>query len=144
MLTSVARNLVQSMAVLALTVSIAKAQEKQPPPKKAANVPIELSGRQIFTSYCAPCHGKDAKGSGPIAPALTVPPPDLTTLSKRNNGKFPADYFTTVLKNGANAPAHGSVEMPIWGSTFADANTQRIVTIRVNNLIQYVESLQAK
>jgi mono/diheme cytochrome c family protein len=144
MLTSVTRNLVLSIAVLALTVSIAKAQDKQPPPKKAANVPIELSGRQIFTSYCAPCHGKDAKGSGPIAPALTVPPPDLTTLSKRNNGKFPADYFATVLKNGVNAPAHGSVEMPIWGSTFADAKTQRIVTIRVNDLIQYLESLQAK
>ena len=143
MLTSVTRNLVLSMAVLALTASVARGQEKQPP-KKAANVPIELSGRQIFTSYCAPCHGKDAKGGGPIAPSLTVPPPDLTTLSKRNNGKFPMDHFTTVLKNGVNVPAHGSAEMPIWGSTFADANTQRIVTIRVNDLIQYLESLQAK
>jgi len=143
MLTSVKCNLVLSIAVLALMVSNAKAQEKQPP-KKAANVPIELSGKQIFTSYCAPCHGKDAKGSGPIAPALKVSPPDLTTLSKRNDGNFPADYFTTVLKNGVNVPAHGTTEMPIWGSTFADANTQRIVTIRVNDLIQYLESLQAK
>jgi mono/diheme cytochrome c family protein len=143
MLNSVARKLVLSIAVLALTVSVVKAQDKQPP-KQGAHVPIELSGRQIFTSYCAPCHGKDAKGSGPIAPALTVAPPDLTILSKRNNGKFPENHFASVLKNGVNVPAHGTVEMPIWGSTFADANTQRIVTIRVNNLIQYLESLQSK
>ena len=143
MFSSVARNLVLSIAFLSLTVPIATAQEQQPS-KKAANVPIELSGEQIFKSYCAPCHGKDAKGSGPMAPALKVPPPDLTTLAKRNNGKFPADYFSTVLKSGENLPAHGSSEMPIWGSTFADANTQRIVTIRVNDLTQYLESLQAK
>ena len=121
--------------------ALATAQKPEKVPIKPA--PAE-SGQAMFSQYCAVCHGKDAKGSGPVAPALIVPPPDLTTLSKRNNGKFPADYFTTVLKSGVNAPAHGSVEMPIWGSTFADAKTQRIVTIRVNDLMQYLESLQTK
>ena len=28
---------------------------------------------------------------------LTVPPPDLTILAKRNKAKFPADYVTRVF-----------------------------------------------
>lgn len=46
------------------------------------------SGSAMFSEYCAVCHGKDAKGSGPAAPALRVAPPDLTTLAKKNNGEF--------------------------------------------------------
>jgi mono/diheme cytochrome c family protein len=137
---STARNLVLSVAFVSFTLPNAVAREQAQP----KNVTNTLSGGQIFTSYCAPCHGKDAKGGGPTAAALKVSPPDLTTLSKRHNGKFPADYFATVLKNGINVPAHGSAEMPIWGSTFADLKTHRIVTIRVNDLIQYVESMQVK
>jgi hypothetical protein len=79
-----------------------------------------------------------------MAAVLKVPPPDLTTLSKRNNGKFPADHVATVLKNGVDVPAHGTVEMPIWGSTFADIKTHRVVTMRVTELIQYLESVQTK
>ncbi len=28
------------------------------------------SGRQMFSSYCAPCHGVDGRGHGPAATAL--------------------------------------------------------------------------
>src|SRR4029077_11197925 len=74
-----------------------------------------MSGQEIFKWYCAACHGKNAKGNGPAAPELKVPPPDLTILAKRNKGKFPADYVTRVLVNGAKSPAHGTAEMPTWG-----------------------------
>jgi mono/diheme cytochrome c family protein len=40
----------------------------------------------MFRSYCAVCHGLDAKGSGPAAPALKMEPADLTTLAKENQG----------------------------------------------------------
>ena len=48
------------------------------------------------------------------------------------------------LKNGVEVPAHGTAEMPIWGSTFADIKTHRVVTMRVTELIQYLESVQTK
>jgi hypothetical protein len=79
-----------------------------------------------------------------MAAVLKVPPPDLTTLTKRNNGKLPADHIASVLKNGVNVPAHGTAEMPIWGSTFADIKTHRVVTMRVTDMVRYLESIQAK
>jgi hypothetical protein len=79
-----------------------------------------------------------------MAAVLKVAPPDLTTLSRRNNGNFPAGHVASVLKNGVDVPAHGTVEMPIWGSTFADIKTHRVVTMRVADLIRYLESLQTK
>ena len=88
------RNLGLSIAVFSLMALFTMAQE-QGPTRNAANIPTKLSGGQMFLSYCAPCHGKDAKGGGPMAPALKATPSDLTTLSKRNNGKFPTDYFAT-------------------------------------------------
>ena len=33
-----------------------------------------LSGEQNFTAYCAPCHGHEGKGLGPVAGALTTRP----------------------------------------------------------------------
>jgi len=86
-------------------------------------------------NYCASCHGEDAKGHGPVAQGLKEPPPDLTTLAKRNNGKFPADYVKNVLIHGAKLPAHGTPDMPVWGPTFTDFN---------GKMIQYLESLQEK
>jgi hypothetical protein len=44
------------------------------------------------------------------------PPADLTVLAKRNNGKFPEDYVKKVLMRDVNLPAHGSAEMPVWGT----------------------------
>jgi mono/diheme cytochrome c family protein len=139
---SVTRSLYLPIAFL-LTLLTVPVRARQAP-KKNPSAAIELSGGEMFKSYCAPCHGIDAKGNGPMISALKVPPPDLTTLSRRNNGKFPADHVAAVLRNGVDVPAHGSAEMPIWGSTFADIKTHRVVTMRITDLTRYLESLQAK
>ena len=102
-----------------------------------------MSGPDIFKWYCAACHGKNAKGNGPAASELKVPPPDLTTLAKRNKGKFPADYVTRVLMNGARA-AHGTAEMPVWGPLFSELNAKGRVTVDINEVVHYLESLQQK
>ena len=68
--------------------------------------------------------------------ALKELPADLTTLAKRNKGKFPTDYIRKVFVHGINAPAHGTTDMPVWGPTFADINAR--------TLIQYLESVQVK
>src|SRR3972149_9167430 len=55
------------------------------------NLIQSMNGRTLFMAYCATCHGADARGNGPVAPALKTQPPDLTLISKRNNGKFPQE-----------------------------------------------------
>ena len=102
-----------------------------------------MSGADIFKWYCAACHGKNAKGNGPAASDLKVPPPDLTTLARRNEGKFPADYVTRVLANGPKS-AHGTPEMPIWGPLFAELNGKGRVTVEIDRVVHYLESLQHK
>jgi mono/diheme cytochrome c family protein len=104
------------------------------------------SGKAMFTSYCAACHGPEGKGNGPAASELKVPPTDLTQLTKNNNGKYPADHVRSILDFGAKAPAHGSNDMPVWGTLFRalDQNDQVKVTLRLQNLVDYIKTLQAK
>lgn len=102
-----------------------------------------MSGADIFKWYCAACHGKNGKGNGPAASELKVAPPDLTTLAKRNKGKFPADYVTRVLVNGPK-PAHGTAEMPVWGPLFSELNAKGRVTVEIERVVDYLESLQEK
>lgn len=134
-------------ALLFCTNALVSAQEKEKTVKKA---PIQntspVSGAEMFKSYCAVCHGKDAKGAGPATEDLKSTPPDLTTLAKRHDGKFPSDYVSNVLRNGVKAPAHGSSDMPVWGPLFASisGHDDTMVNMRISNLVRYIESLQIK
>jgi mono/diheme cytochrome c family protein len=111
--------------------------------------PIQMtsaaSGSEMFNSYCAACHGKDAKGDGPAASSLKVPPADLTQMAVKNNGKFPADHVANELRTGV-AGAHGSNDMPVWGPLFSSVSGRddAVVQMRISNLIRYIESLQSK
>ncbi len=104
------------------------------------------SGKEMYTAYCAVCHGTDGKGGGPAASALKVPPTDLTQLSKNNGGKYPALKVTSAIRGEGDVPAHGSKEMPVWGSLFWNMSHghEGEVQQRVANLTKYIESLQAK
>ncbi len=103
-------------------------------------------GKQMYGSYCAPCHGMTGRGHGPVAPALKSKPTDLTMLSRNNGAKFPADHVTTVLQYGAEVTAHGSAEMPVWGPIFGKMNQMdpQEKQLRISNLIRFLQSIQAK
>jgi mono/diheme cytochrome c family protein len=111
----------------------------------AGQVPAN-DGKQMFTSYCTPCHGVDGKGHGPVASVLNTQPVDLTLLSKNNHGKFPSAHVVTVLQYGSELPAHGSKDMPIWGPLLGNMDKDRPdqKTLRIGNLSRYLESIQAK
>jgi len=113
-----------------------------PPPKPATS---EESGAELYKTYCASCHGKDAKGDGPAAPALKVRPPDLTTLTKKN-GRFPDGNIYQIIKWGGGIAAHGSRDMPMWGKAFLPVSHQdeKQVDGRIRTLIGYLQSLQVK
>jgi cytochrome c553 len=106
------------------------------------------SGKQMYANYCASCHGMDAKGNGPAAPALKDTVPDLTTLAKRNNGKYPGEHVSQVIKGDANTPAHGSKDMPVWGPVFGSLNPYADSSIevqrRIVSLNDYIDSMQEK
>jgi mono/diheme cytochrome c family protein len=116
------------------------------PQKPSVSRSDAASGQDTFVKYCASCHGMDGKGDGPVAKALKIPPTDLTTLAKDREGKYPAGFVSAVLKFGRNPAAHGSPDMPIWGSRFRtidpghDPTGQR----HVDDVVAYIESLQAK
>ena len=122
----------------------AAAQDKQI--KKAPIQPAPAnSGSEMFKQYCAACHGTTGKGDGPAASALKQPPANLTTLTKRHDGKFPEDYVANVLRNGVKAPAHGDAEMPVWGPLFSSMDqNEAVVNLRIGNLTKYIKSIQAK
>jgi len=56
-------------------------------------------GKYEYDGHCAICHGTSGKGDGPFEGLLksgTVVP-DLTELSKKNNGVFPfAHVYATI------------------------------------------------
>jgi mono/diheme cytochrome c family protein len=141
-----------SLAVILVVIStFAVAQEApaQTPPT-VKHVPITKapanSGKEMFNSYCAVCHGKDGKGNGPAASAMKTPPTDLTLLAKNSGGKYPASHVAAVIRGQATTPSHGSQDMPVWGPLFSsiDQGHEGQVQQRITNLVTYVETLQAK
>jgi len=105
------------------------------------------SGKEMFNSYCASCHGTDGKGNGPAAGALKTKPADLTQLAKQNGGKFPDSKVQQAIKGDSNMPsAHGSKDMPVWGPTFwmLGQRSEAQEQLRIRNLTMYVASLQQK
>lgn len=131
------------LAGISLCASLGFAQKKKivPEPMRQTS---PASGRGMYLAYCAACHGKMGEGNGPAASVLKSPPPNLTTLAERHGGKFPVSYVRGVLEFGAENPAHGSREMPIWGTLFRSlpGNSKAQVSIRISNLIHYLEKLQ--
>lgn len=135
------------LAFAFVVVILAAAQETKKEVKHAtAAATSPASGKEMYTSYCASCHGKDGKGSGPAASSLKTAPADLTTLAKRNNGKFPSDRVASVLRGQATLASHGDQEMPVWGPVFwrMSQGHESEVHQRVANLSRYLESIQEK
>lgn len=141
-----------SLAVILVVIStfaVAQADPAQTAPT-VKHVPItnapSNSGKEMFNSYCAVCHGKEGKGNGPAASAMKTPPTDLTLLAKNNGGKYPSSHVAAVIKGQAMTPSHGSQDMPVWGPLFSSISQghEGQVQQRITNLVTYIEGLQAK
>ena len=102
-------------------------------------------GKQMFTNYCAPCHGTDGRGHGSASGALKVSPTDLSTLTSTNNGKFPVTHLLSVLRFGLDHPSANG-QMPVWGKVFAHMEPLSEVSVqqRTTNVIEYVRGLQVR
>ena len=133
-----------------LTLAIAQRAATAPSTSTVKHVPIIRapvnSGKDMFNSYCAVCHGTDAKGAGPAASAMKTNPADLTALAKKRGGKYPASHVAAVLRGQSITASHGSQDMPVWGPLFSSISQghEAQVQQRIANLVDYVETLQTK
>jgi mono/diheme cytochrome c family protein len=138
--------LLAALVLLGVSVAMAQSQASGTIKKEPIQQTSMTSGPEMFKAYCAACHGAGGKGDGPAAPQLKQKPADLTTLAKRNEGKFPDEHVASVLRFGVKSPTHGTSDMPTWGPLFsAVSNRDKAqVEIRIANIIAYLKTLQVK
>jgi mono/diheme cytochrome c family protein len=142
---------ITAVAVVAMLSVFALGQAAPAPSTPTVkHVPItrtsSSSGKEMYKSYCAVCHGLDGKGNGPAASAMKTSPTDLTALAQKGAGKYPAAHVAAVIRGQAATPSHGSQDMPVWGPLFSsiDQGHEAQVQQRVTNLVNYIETVQAK
>lgn len=111
-------------------------------------------GKAEFEAKCAACHGLSGKGEGSFGEIMKIKTPDLTTIAKRNGGVFPVDRVKMTIDGRDIPKAHGSGDMPIWGTRYSREATPRhddyrydaeaFVQVRVLALVDYLYRLQAR
>ncbi len=133
------------IVILCISAVPASAQTKSESQKEYERLIYSVKGPDLFRAHCAPCHGADAKGGGPVAPTLKSKPADLTAIAKNSGGKFPSARILKIISGDEVLAAHGSREMPIWGPIFHQIEEdQDFGNVRLQNLIKYLESIQGK
>lgn len=73
-------------------------------------------GKTLFFELCTTCHGKEAKGDGPVAARLPVETPDLTDESTKHSAGELAWKIST-----------GRSPMPKWGDKLSEKQIWDIV-----------------
>ncbi len=75
----------------------------------APNPTSLADGKGLFQIYCVPCHGVDAKGTGPVAKKF-VTPTDLTSQATRDR---PDGFiYETIRDGGSSMPPQGDAISP--------------------------------
>lgn len=102
-------------------------------------------GAGLFADSCAACHGASGHGDGDMAGVMTIPAPDITTLSTQNEGTFPMLKVIHIIDGRSGIRAHGG-PMPVFGQVFS-AGTEGYEGVletrgRVLSLAMYLESIQ--
>ena len=142
--------LVRAFTVGAISVgavTVAHAQEK------GAKQSVDV-GKYEYDSHCAVCHGSSGTGQDrePYWSLLSKTIPNLTTVSKRNDGVFPFARVYETIDGRQEVQAHGARDMPIWGREFSGEtfnlnsyyDPEGFARAKILALTEYVYRLQAK
>jgi mono/diheme cytochrome c family protein len=140
------KSLLVAAVAATLAASLSFADQSQSKVVIPVNKTAPNNAKAMYAEYCAPCHGADGKGGGPVASSLKARPTDLTELTKNNNGKFPDTHIVAILQFGADVPSHGSATMPVWGPILGTMNKTNIQDkqLRISNLTRYLRTIQAQ
>ncbi|WP_127904087.1 c-type cytochrome [Solirhodobacter olei] len=127
-----------------------------PLPTAAADSTSIALGQIEYMQSCATCHGSDAKGGGPVAPALKTQPTNLTVLAQRSGGTFPRQQIRDYIDGQSMINPHGDRAMPVWGYRYLAEALQKahevphgvdagqLANSRIDALVDYLESIQVK
>jgi mono/diheme cytochrome c family protein len=134
------RAAILAAAVAAFWVDAGAAADEQPPTGAEA-------GKIIFKTICVSCHGKDARGGGPVAESLKTKPADLHLIARRRSGSFPQDEIAQFIDGRKAPPAHGTREMPVWGDRLATAapdaqERERRREQAIEQVVAYLKTIQ--
>jgi len=101
-------------------------------------------GRALYLQNCAPCHGLNGRGDGPMVRALTTPPANLRRLSERFGNPLPEDEVARYIDGRVDIKAHGPRDMPVWGNRFyfESGGDERQVQKQIAQLVAYLQSIQ--
>lgn len=109
------------------------------------------SAKRDYIVYCSSCHGVDARGGGPAVKVIPgFVPTDLTTLTKRYQGKFPEDEVRQIIDGRKRMPGHSDwdTDMPLWGLQFQEEgkaftpDSEAKVKRKIDALVSYLRSMQ--
>ncbi len=104
-----------------------------------------VDGATLYQGYCAPCHGEQGKGDGPLADYLSRAPLDLTTIALEHDGAFPAFWVEDFIAGRGRSLPPGRDQMPNWGRIFrARSASDAVYRLKIRNLVEYLRSLQIK
>lgn len=104
-------------------------------------------GAELYHRFCASCHGRDARGGGPVAGALKGETPDLTRIAARHQGTYPENWVYRVIDGREYLMAHGPRDMPVWGVELwreqgADVDAATKTRDLIARLVEYLRGLQ--
>jgi mono/diheme cytochrome c family protein len=138
-----------ALGAVAVAVALGGCASPAPERPSAASPDPVLAdlGESVYLRYCGACHGDGARGDGPAAGALRVPPSDLTRISARRGGGFPEGEIARFIDGRFAVQAHGTREMPIWGQRLGeqipDAGvSEEVVRGQISVVVEYLKSIQ--
>jgi len=107
------------------------------------------SGAELYQRFCASCHGRLARGDGPVSHGLAVAVPDLTRIAERHGGKFPDNWTYRVIDGRESLLSHGPRDMPVWGVELwreqgADVTAGEKTRDAIARLVEYLRTLQVQ
>jgi mono/diheme cytochrome c family protein len=139
------RHTVLSIALL-LAAPLAVAAEEEAKPPLAGKLNSDHPGYAAYEQYCAVCHGLFADGKGLVAPVLKTPPSNLRTLGVRHGTPLPKQKLVRFVDGSEPVLAHGSREMPVWGTKLYETLPNPMPDSRqrgaILTILDYLESIQ--
>ncbi|MBL0057548.1 MAG: c-type cytochrome [Elusimicrobia bacterium] len=115
------KRLIQSVMVLAVLAGM-------------GGVAFAEDAAKIYSSKCAMCHGKDAKGNPGMAKSLGAE--KLNLLDAATQAKTDADLIKATAEGAGTPKASGAKPMPAFKGKVADVD--------IKALVAYVRSLAPK
>ena len=135
------------LGALLAPIAAGRAEAQTPTPVPVDEMRQRVTGREVFRTYCAACHGPSGRGDGPLASNMRRKPADLTEIAKRNGDQFPSEMVFRTIDGRQLVRGHGGPDMPVWGDAFAksgDNATPTSVRETIESLVSYIQSFQVK